>query len=367
MRSPLLALALASAASSGLLAQGAGRDDRSGADLYRDACLACHGQDGRGAPRSVVGFAVPLPDFADCSFATREPDPDWLAIMHEGGPVRGFDRLMPAFGQALAQDELERTLAYVRGFCAERSWPPGDLNLPRPLVTEKAYPEDEAVLSTTIGTGEAGSVGNEFLYERRFGARSQLEVVVPVSLEEDGSGSWQRGLGDVAVAVKHVLFHSRSSGTILSGSGEIVLPTGKETLGLGKGVTIFEPFATFGQILPRDGFLQAQGGFELSTNHERAGHEAFWRVALGKSFVQNRFGRTWSPMVEFLAARELESGEPVVWDLVPQVQVTLSRRQHIMINAGVRMPLNERGGRSPQVLTYFLWDWFDGGLFDGWR
>ena len=49
------------------------------------------------------------------------------------------------------------------------------------------------------------------------------------------------------------------------------------------------------------------------------------------------------------------------------MQVTLNRRQHIMINMGVRIPLNDREGRSPQVLTYFLWDWFDGGLFEGWE
>ena len=55
------------------------------------------------------------------------------------------------------------------------------------------------------------------------------------------------------------------------------------------------------------------------------------------------------------------------WDLLPEVQVTLNRRQHIMINMGVRIPLNDREGRSPQVLTYFLWDWFDGGLFEGWE
>ena len=111
----------------------------------------------------------------------------------------------------------------------------------------------------------------------------------------------------------------------------------------------------------------AQGGFEISMNTDLSGHEAFWRVAFGKSFVEDRFGRTWSPMVEFLAARELDDGEPVVWDIAPQMQVTLSKRQHIMISGGVRLPLTHRDGRHPQVITYFLWDWFDGGLRDGWR
>jgi hypothetical protein len=57
----------------------------------------------------------------------------------------------------------------------------------------------------------------------------------------------------------------------------------------------------------------------------------------------------------------------VQWDVVPQMQVTLNRRQHIMINVGVRIPVSERAGRDTQVITYFLWDWFDGGLQDGWR
>jgi Cytochrome C oxidase, cbb3-type, subunit III len=45
----------------------------------------------------------------------------------------------------------------------------------------------------------------------------------------------------------------------------------------------------------------------------------------------------------------------------------LSRRQHIMVNAGVRIPLTNRAERDTQFLPYLLWDWFDGGLFDGWR
>lgn len=70
----------------------------SGADIYELACATCHGSDGRGSPRSVVGFDLDLPDFTDCTFATPEPLGDWFAVIHEGGPVRGLDRHMPAFG-----------------------------------------------------------------------------------------------------------------------------------------------------------------------------------------------------------------------------------------------------------------------------
>jgi hypothetical protein len=333
-----------------------------GEAVYRAACAACHGSDGRGAPQPSVGFDVPLPDFTDCSFASREPAADWFAIAHDGGPVRAFDARMPAFGRALTSAQIVMAVAHVKQLCGDDAWPAGELNLPRALVTEKAFPEDEAVLTTRIGSG---AVVNEFLYERRVGARTQYEVKVPFAVQE-GDAGWRRGLGDVAAAVKHAFHHSLERGRILSGAAEIVLPTGKETEGLGGGVTIFEPFVAFGQILPADGFVQAQGGLEIPLARDRA-NEVFWRWVVGRSFVEGRFGRTWSPMLEVLGAKALADGEPVLWDVAPQVQVTLSRRQHVMLNVGVRVPINDRGERRTQVLTYLLWDWFDGGLFDGWR
>ena len=341
--------------------------ETAGRDVYLRACAACHGADGRGVAPSALGFDTPVPDFTDCSFSTVEPDADWMAVSHDGGPARAFDRRMPAFGDALADAELQQALDHLRQFCTNPAWPRGELNLPRALVTEKAFPENESVLTTTVGARGAGRVANEFLYEHRLGARSQYEIAVPLLVQEGPAGGWNRGLGDIAVALKHALVHSLERGSILSVAGEVVLPTGKERLGLGSGVTVFEPFVAFGQILPADGFVQFQAGLELPTDTAIAGREAFWRTALGRSFTEGRFGRSWSPMVELLAARDLEEGAAVHWDVVPQMQVTLSKRQHIMINAGVRVPINDRTGRSTQVITYFLWDWFDGGLLDGWR
>jgi len=71
-------------------------------------------------------------------------------------------------------------------------------------------------------------------------------------------------------------------------------------------------------------------------------------------------------MVEFLADRDLETGAKTNWDIVPQMQVALSRRQHVMASAGIRRPVNNTFGRSTQVMFYVLWDFFDGGLREGW-
>jgi hypothetical protein len=129
----------------------------------------------------------------------------------------------------------------------------------------------------------------------------------------------------------------------------------------------FEPFIAAGQMLGSSSFVQTQVGAEIPRLRDRAETEAFWRGAAGTTFVQGEFGRSWTPIVELTALRELERGHPVEWDLVPQLQVSLSKRQHILVSGGLRIPLNERGERHVQVLTYLLWDWFDGGLRDGWR
>lgn len=339
---------------------------RTGAEIYGAACATCHAADGRGSPRSVVGFAAELPDFTDCAFASGEPDPDWTAVVQEGGPIRALDRHMPAFGEALSPEDIVLAVGHLRTFCTDAAWPRGDLNLPRAFFTEKAFPENEAVWATTFAGRGAGAVTNTLIYERRIGARSQVELVTPISLRQDAGGAWRRGLGDVAIAFKRSVYANLRTGGIGAAGMEVVLPTGKEALGLGSGTTVFEPFAMWGQMLPRDAFLQVHGGLELPTDSAKASRELFFRTAIGTTIAQDRgVGRAWSPQVEVLWARP--QGGPAEWDVVPQVQVTLSKLQHVMIAGGVRIPVSQRDERSTQGLVYLLWDWFDGGFFEFWK
>ena len=337
-----------------------------GARIYRDNCAACHGADGRGNSQAVVGFDRALPDFTDCLFATVEAAEGWETVVREGGPIRALDRHMPAFGEALSEDEIRLAVSHVRTFCTSRGWPQGDLNLPRALVTEKAYPENEALFTMSIGREPTRNVGNNFIYERRFGARNQYEVNVPFDAQRGEAGAWLHGLGDVAIAVKRAFFHDVERGSIVSFGEEVSLPTGKQSEGLGKGYTVFESFVAAGQMLPHAGFLQFHGGVEIPSDAERAAKEAFWRTVIGKTVTQ-RSTRRWTPMLEVVGARELESGARAEWDVVPQMQVTVSKRQHVVISGGLQVPVTGRDVRASQFLTYFLWDWYEGGLLDGWR
>lgn len=341
-----------------------------GKEIFRAACAACHGADGKGTPQTTLGFEPPstFPDFTDCNATTREPDVDWRAIIHNGGPARGFSEIMPSFREALAADQIDKVIQYLRGFCRQGSWPRGELNLPRALVTEKAFPEDEAVIQTTIDSKGAPRVTSSLVYERRFGIKNQLELSVPFSFQQRDTGTWFGGVGDLSLGYKRMLASSLRTGSILSISGEAILPSGNAARGLGSGVTILEGFAAYGQLLPKDSFLQSQGGVEAPTHSGDAAKAVYWRTVLGRSLAQEKgLGRLWSPMVELLADRELVTGEKTNWDVVPELQVTLSKRQHIRANVGVRFPVNNTGSRSTQVMFYLLWDWFDGGLRDGWK
>ncbi len=354
--------------------------DATGGDLYQAACANCHGADGRGLDRALVAFEEELPDFTDCDFAAREPDADWVAVAHQGGPVRGFSEMMPAFGDALSVAQLERVMSHIRTLCTDERWPRGELNLPRALVTEKAYPEDEWVVEADAGTRGGDDLGAAFVYEQRFGPRSQWEVIIPYSRRRDTeSGSPSSGLGDIVLGVKHAVFHDIASGSILSFGAEAVLPTGDEARGHGAPGAATELFSSFGQLLPADAFLQAQAGVEVPF-HSGGESEAFVRLVLGRALSSGPWGRGWAPMIEFLGKRGFESQAPVQLDVLPQLQVALNTRQHVLANIGVLVPVSDgaeasptgdpgapaRRGRNVRLVAYVLLDWFDGGFFEGW-
>jgi hypothetical protein len=304
-----------------------------------------------------MGFTVPLPDFAECRFASRESVDDWVAVTHLGGPARGFDSTMPSYAEAFDAERIQRIVEFIRGFCRDPSWPRGELNLPLPLVTEKAFPEDEVLWTTALDL-EGDGATTELVYERRVGARHQWEAILPIG------ASPEAGIGDVGIGWKTAFWHSTEA--ILSAGGEVFFPTGAEERGLGTGTVVFEPHLTFARVLPREWFLQAQGGVEIPADSQKSESEFFWRAAFGWSFAANSgFGRLWSPMLEILGSADPDFEESN-WSLLPQLQVSLSARQHVRLNAGVEIPVNRMDERPARVVFYFLWDWFDGGLLDGW-
>ena len=109
-----------------------------------------------------MGFEKPetFPDFTRCDQTTPELDVDWKATIRDGGHGRGFSPIMPSFRDALTPAQIDLVIGYLRSFCRNDRWPRGELNLPRAITTEKAFPEDETVLTTSFNAQGAAGVDN---------------------------------------------------------------------------------------------------------------------------------------------------------------------------------------------------------------
>jgi hypothetical protein len=274
---------------------------------------------------------------------------------------------MPAFGELLSDEDINDVVAYLRSLCGNPHWPRGELNLPRAIVTEKAYPEDEFVLSTAGNASGAPGWDTDYIHEERFGVKNQLEIDLPQH-DEDQNHQWQNGIGDITFGLKRVLWSSLHTGSIVSLQGGVLPPTGDSKRGFGAGTTTFEPFVSADQLFRSNTWVQFQMGAELPVDPKKSPQSLFYYTALGQTLAgDHRLGREWSPMVEFLANRDLVDGAKTDWDVLPEMQVTISKRQHIRADVGYRAPFTDTAGRHGQVDFYILWDWGDGKLWEGWK
>jgi mono/diheme cytochrome c family protein len=340
----------------------------SGEAIYKSGCIACHGSDGAGTPKSIAGFEPPrtFPDFTKCDQTTPEDNYAWKAVIVNGGGYRGFSHIMPSFKELLTARQIDEVVKYMRGFCKESKWPRGELNLPRAMVTEKAFPEDEVVISSSFNAQGAPAIVSHIIHEQRFGKYNQIEVDIPLNFQ-DQNHTWYGGVGDTTLGLKRVMYSNLEKGSILSLQGSVIIPTGSRQRGFGSGTTTFETFAAFDQLFPAKTFIQTQLGADLPRHTDIAPQTLFFNTAIGKSFAaQNGLGRLWTPMMEFVADRDLVDHAKTDWDVVPQMQVTISKRQHIRGDLGLRIPATNTTGRSKQIVFYLLWDWQDGRLNEGW-
>jgi len=339
-----------------------------GEHIYKAACIACHGPDGTGTPQAIAGFERPrtFPDFTQCDQTTPEDNTTWKAMITNGGGYRGFSHIMPSFKEALTPKQIDQVVHYLRSLCRQPGWPRGELNLPRAIATEKAYPEDEVVISSVFNAQGAPGIVSHIIHEQRFGKNNQIEVDVPLNFQ-DQNHTWYGGVGDTTLGLKRVMFSNLQSGSILSLQGSVIVPTGNRQRGFGSGTTTLETFAAFDQLFPTNTFVQTQLGADLPRHTDIAPQSIFFNTAIGQMLPQDhRLGRLWTPMMEFLAARDLTDRAKTDWDVLPQMQVTISKRQHVRADLGLRIPVTNTAGRSKQIVFYLLWDWFDGRLNEGW-
>ena len=310
----------------------------SSAAFFEAWCRACHGADGRGTPAATTRLEVPPANLRECKASTAEREDRWVAIVTQGGAAFGLSLDMPAFGEAASPAQIRSVVRYARSLCGEIGWPPGELNFPRAFLVEKAYPEDEVVLTDRAR-------GQELIYERRFGRRFQMEASARTAF--DGQANAFDG---VTGALKYNLWYSLERRALASVGVEATPPLGRQA------VWDVEPFFAFGLAPVRVAVVQ---GEVVGTWEEGAGITGFsYRLGVGREI-----GRV-VPMIE--VGWTVPTHGDRVFSLYPQMWMRLSRLGHVAASLGAELPATGPEPRHPRLIAFLLWDYGDAPLFRGW-
>jgi hypothetical protein len=335
-------------------------------EMWNAWCARCHAEDGSGKVNEPTVTVVPM-DFTDCKVTTPEPDADWERAIAKGGPGVGLSPQMPAFEDSLTPQQITGFVSHMRTMCKESGWPSGNANFPRPILTEKAFPENEFVILPAVSHYPeelaASITETEFVavYERRVGKRSMVEIELPI-VGTNSLGAWSHGLGDMTVAIKHALFYPDASTSapprIVSAGLEVVLPTGDRFEDHGKGTPIYEPFISAGAMFG-NWYLQSEIKVELPADITKADRTVVYNTYVGRD--TSAAPNTWTLGLELNYEGELPETGPDnhAFALTPQVRKGITGTGALAASFGVTLPLNKREQQGIKWVGYLLWEYLE--------
>jgi hypothetical protein len=315
-------------------------------EMWNAWCARCHGRDGKGNVAEPTVTVVPR-DFTECKSATGEGDPDWELAITKGGPAVGLSDQMPAFGDALSREQIQGFVAHLRKFCTERGWPDGNLNLPRLLFTEKAFPEDELVIAPVAShrQGRTTDWRIDTVLEKRLGKRFQLELLGPIA--SVFGPPRETGYGDTEIGLKTVL-NPNTRNHLATFGIDVVVPTGSDARGLSEGAG-FEPYLATASAFGTT-YLQTQFKLEMPKAAPWENKLAVYRIGINHDLNTSPTG--WAVGIEL-------TGENKDVALTPQVRKGLTKTGAIAGAIGVSLPLNNRDEQGVQWLGFLLWEFLE--------
>ena len=321
-------------------------------EMWGAWCARCHADDGTGKVKEPTVTVVPM-DFTDCKLTTAEPDADWERAVAKGGPGVGLSSEMPGFEDSLTPAQISGFVSHMRGFCKETGWPSGNNNFPRPIVTEKAFPENEFLIlpavshETEPGSAAATDFSLVAVYERRFARRAMYEIGIPF-YNWDFQSTRDSAIGDVAVAIKYAAYASSTTPRIVSVGLETTLPTGEVYKGFGKGTVVFEPFVAAGTMLG-NWYVQASGKAELPADS-----------LVDRAYLYNLYvGHDTSAAPNaWTFGVELNGENQLLW-MTPQVRKGLTGTGALAASLGVSIPVKYSGEKVVSWVGYVLWEFLE--------
>jgi len=89
-------------------------DLRLAKEKFKQLCAVCHGPSGRGDGPAAAALNPKPRNYSDKAFASRITDAAMFEIIKRGGAAVQKSPAMPAWGEALSEDEVRSLVAYIR-------------------------------------------------------------------------------------------------------------------------------------------------------------------------------------------------------------------------------------------------------------
>ncbi|MBI3950090.1 MAG: cytochrome c [Acidobacteria bacterium] len=89
-------------------------DAQAGAALYKQHCLRCHGEQGKGDGLASKVLNPKPHDFSDKPFMAKLSDEDLFKTIAKGGAAVGKAKVMPAYEGKLKEKDINDVVAFVR-------------------------------------------------------------------------------------------------------------------------------------------------------------------------------------------------------------------------------------------------------------
>lgn len=83
-------------------------------EKYRQLCAVCHGPMGKGDGPAAAALNPKPRNYTDKAFASRVTDAEMFEIVKRGGAAVRKSPAMPAWGEALSDEEIRSLVAYIR-------------------------------------------------------------------------------------------------------------------------------------------------------------------------------------------------------------------------------------------------------------
>ncbi len=91
-------------------------EQRQGKYLYREYCMVCHGEEGKGDGFNAFNLDPRPRDFTDSTYMNALGDQQALATIMGGGRSVNKSPLMPPYRWTLKKDEIRYVVAYLKTF-----------------------------------------------------------------------------------------------------------------------------------------------------------------------------------------------------------------------------------------------------------